>query len=58
MLQHVTVRCLHAFLYHRLQHSYQNVFPVLHQEDVGLVQHQHLNGREEVKVSLALSFGS
>lgn len=38
--------------------SYQDVFPVLHEEDIRLVQHQQLYGRQEVKVSVALSLCS
>lgn len=39
-------------------YSYQDMFPVLHEEDICLVHHQQLDGGEEVKVSLAFSFCS
>lgn len=38
--------------------SHQDVFPVLHEEDVGLVQHQQLDGGQEVKVPLLLTVRS
>lgn len=36
--------------------SHQDVLPVLHEEDLCLVQHQQLDGGEEVKVPLSFSF--
>lgn len=43
----LSIRCL-----------YQEVFPVLHEEDICLVHHQYLNGGEKIEVSLFLSLCS
>lgn len=39
-------------------YSYQYVFPILHEENVRLVDYKQLNRGEEVEVSLTFSLGS